>query len=59
MSFILLIIILAICLFLEGFFSGSEMAVVNADKYRLAVKTEKRSSYHPRDCSYSTGDSNT
>lgn len=40
MSIILLIIILAVCLLLEGFFSGSEMALVNADKYKLALATD-------------------
>jgi CBS domain containing-hemolysin-like protein len=36
----LLIVILVICLLAEGFFSGSEIAVVNADKYKLALATE-------------------
>lgn len=40
MSFFVLIIILFVCLVLEGFFSGSEMALVNADKYRLALATD-------------------
>lgn len=35
MSLILLIIIICICIFLEGFFSGSELALVVADKLRL------------------------
>jgi CBS domain containing-hemolysin-like protein len=39
MSIAILIIILVICLLVEGFFSGSEMALVNADKYRLALAT--------------------
>lgn len=40
MSFGLLIFILIICLLVEGFFSGSEMAIVNAEKYRLAIRTD-------------------
>lgn len=40
MSIAVLITVLVICLLLEGFFSGSEMALVNADKYKLAVDTE-------------------
>ncbi len=40
MSLAIVIIILLICLFLQGFFEGSEMAVVNADKYRLALGTD-------------------
>ena len=40
MSVALVIIILAVCLLIEGFFSGSEIAVVNADKYRLALATD-------------------
>ncbi len=40
MSVTVLIIVLVICLLLEGFFSGSEMAVVNADKYKLALATD-------------------
>ncbi len=40
MSLILVIVILAVALLLEGFFSGSEMAVVSADKYRLALATD-------------------
>ncbi len=43
MDFLTLIIILTILLLLEGFFSGTEMAVVNADKYRLAIGTDKGS----------------
>lgn len=43
MSLGLLIIILSICILMQGFFSGSEMAVVNADKHRLAATTNKRS----------------
>lgn len=43
MSIAVLIIILVICLLLEGFFSGSEMALVNADKYRLAIGTDSGS----------------
>ncbi len=40
MSVAVLIIVLVICLLLEGFFSGSEIAVVNADKYRIALATD-------------------
>lgn len=40
MSIAVLITILFICLLLEGFFSGSEMALVGADKYRLALATD-------------------
>jgi len=40
MSIITLIIILLVCLLAEGFFSGTEMAVVNADKYKLALSTD-------------------
>ncbi|MBN1283570.1 MAG: HlyC/CorC family transporter [Proteobacteria bacterium] len=40
MSLVVVIIILVLCLLLEGFFSGSEIAVVNADKYRLALATD-------------------
>jgi len=40
MSLGLLIFILVICLLVEGFFSGSEMAIVNAEKYRLAIRTD-------------------
>jgi putative hemolysin len=40
MTITFLIIILVLCLLLEGFFSGSEMAVVNADKYKLALATD-------------------
>ncbi|MFH1831138.1 MAG: hemolysin family protein [Pseudomonadota bacterium] len=40
MTITVLIIVLLICLLLEGFFSGSEMAVVNADKYKLALATD-------------------
>jgi len=43
MSLAVVIIILVVCLILEGFFSGSEMAVVNADKYRLALATDSGS----------------
>ncbi|PIU55171.1 MAG: hypothetical protein COS89_08095 [Deltaproteobacteria bacterium CG07_land_8_20_14_0_80_38_7] len=45
MSLGILIIILICCVILEGFFSGSEMAVVNADKYRLAIGTDKGSKF--------------
>ena len=40
MDITFLIIILAICVLLEGFFSGSEMAFVNADKHKLALATD-------------------
>jgi len=43
MSVAVLITVLVICLLLEGFFSGSEIAVVNADKYKLALATESGS----------------
>lgn len=43
MSLVTLIIILVICLLAEGFFSGSEMAIVNAQKYNLAIQTDKGS----------------
>lgn len=40
MSIGLLIFILIVCILVEGFFSGSEMAIVNAEKYRLAIRTD-------------------
>ncbi|MFA4974032.1 MAG: hemolysin family protein [bacterium] len=40
MSVAFVIIILFICLLLEGFFSGSEIAVVSADKFKLALATD-------------------
>lgn len=40
MSIALVVIVLLFCLLLEGFFSGSEIAVVNADKLRLALETD-------------------
>ncbi|MBI4211730.1 MAG: HlyC/CorC family transporter [Deltaproteobacteria bacterium] len=43
MSLLLLIIILVTCILLEGFFSGSEMAVVNASKMRLVNISPDRS----------------
>lgn len=43
MSLSILILILVICLLAEGFFSGSEMAIVNAQKYNLAMETDKGS----------------
>ncbi|MFH1874250.1 MAG: hemolysin family protein [Pseudomonadota bacterium] len=43
MDFLTLIIIVTILLLVEGFFSGTEMAVVNAEKYRLAIDTDKGS----------------
>jgi len=45
MSLGLLILILVICLLVEGFFSGSEMAIVNAEKYRLAIRTDAGSKF--------------
>lgn len=35
MDLVILIIVILVCLFLEGFFSGSELALVMADKLRL------------------------
>jgi magnesium and cobalt exporter, CNNM family len=32
--------VVVVCILVEGFFSGSEIAVVNADKYRLAMETD-------------------
>jgi len=43
MSITLLIIVLALCILLEGFFSGSEMALVNADKFKLALAIDSGS----------------
>ena len=43
MSITTLIITLVVCLLAEGFFSGTEIAIVNADKYRLALKTTEGS----------------
>ncbi|MBI4126644.1 MAG: HlyC/CorC family transporter [Deltaproteobacteria bacterium] len=43
MSVGLLVIIIVVCVLFEGFFSGSEMAIVNADKFRLATSTVKGS----------------
>ncbi len=40
MIFPVVIAIVLFCIFVEGFFSGSEIAVVNADKYRLAMETD-------------------
>jgi CBS domain containing-hemolysin-like protein len=40
MSLFLLITVLVICLLLEGFFSGSEIAIVSADKQKLALDAE-------------------
>jgi len=40
MSVLILIIVLVVCLLLEGFFSGSEMALVNANKHKLALATD-------------------
>lgn len=43
MSIAILIIILLFCLLAEGFFSGSEIAIVNTDKYKLALQTDRGS----------------
>ncbi|MBT3182729.1 MAG: HlyC/CorC family transporter [Deltaproteobacteria bacterium] len=43
MDFTLLITILIVCVLLEGFFSGSEMAFVNADRYKLTLATDSGS----------------
>lgn len=43
MSVLVLVIIILLCILLEGFFSGSEIAVVCADKYRLALATDAKS----------------
>jgi CBS domain containing-hemolysin-like protein len=43
MSLGLTIFIIVICLLVEGFFSGTEMAIVNAEKYRLAIRTDSGS----------------
>ncbi len=40
MSLAAVILILLLCIFLQGFFEGSEIAVVNADKLRLALATD-------------------
>ena len=40
MNIVTLILTLVGCLVAESFFSGSEIALVNADKYRLALMTE-------------------
>lgn len=40
MSILVLIAVLTLCLIIEGFFSGSEMALVSADKYKLALATD-------------------
>ncbi len=39
MSTTTFIIALVTCILAQGFFSGTEIAIVNADKYRLALKT--------------------
>jgi putative hemolysin len=39
----ILILILVGCILAEGFFSGSEIALVNANKYRLALMSEEGS----------------
>lgn len=43
MSIGTVILILVGCILAEGFFSGSEIALVNANKYRLALMTEEGS----------------
>ena len=40
MSVLALILVLAVCLLLQGFFEGSEIALVNADKHRLALAVD-------------------
>lgn len=45
MSFGLVVIILIVCIALEGFFSGSEMAIVNADRLKLRGSAHKRSQW--------------
>lgn len=40
MSILVLILVLVICLLLQGFFEGSEIALVNADKHRLALAVD-------------------
>ena len=45
MTLTLLTIILLVCVLLEGFFSGSEMAVVNADKASLRAAAESGSKW--------------
>ena len=44
MSIEILILILVGCLLAEGFFSGSEIALVNADRYKLALMADEGSS---------------
>src|SRR3990167_2462248 len=39
------IMVLAICVLLEGFFSGTEMAVVHANKHRLILASERGSKW--------------
>lgn len=41
MNILLLIIVIIICLFLEGFFSGSELALVVADRLRLKNRADQ------------------
>lgn len=43
MSLLVVILVMLVALLLEGFFSGSELALVSADKVRLANKVEKGS----------------
>ncbi|OGQ47566.1 MAG: hypothetical protein A3I05_02070 [Deltaproteobacteria bacterium RIFCSPLOWO2_02_FULL_44_10] len=45
MSFLFLIIVLVICILGEGFFSGSEMAVVNADRLKIRTASKKGSRF--------------
>ncbi len=40
MSLAFVIIVVVICILLEGFFSGSEMALVNADRHRLRASAD-------------------
>lgn len=40
MDITLLIPILVVCILLEGFFSGSEIALVNADRYKLVIASD-------------------
>lgn len=40
MELFVVIVVIIVCVILEGFFSGTEMAFVHADKYRLALATD-------------------
>jgi len=42
-SFAFLISIIAVCVLLEGFFSGSEIAVISADRYKLTAAVKNGS----------------